>query len=111
MIKKGTVNTLGHSGRHCYYHPTLILTDRAVSTKAFQSSLGKNRLMKSGLIGAGRSTSSTSEKTRGKLSFVQFSGKKKGGEKCELCKSCDDEWMGSESVRRTDMASKHVMCD
>lgn len=45
--------------------------------------------MKSGLIGAGRSTSSTSEKTRGKLSFVQFSGKKKRGgrgEKCELCK-------------------------
>lgn len=85
MIKKGTVSTLGHSGRHCYYHPMLILTDRAVSTKAFQSSLGKNRLMKSGLIGAGRSTSSTSEKTRGKLSFVQFSGIKKRGGRSVSC--------------------------
>lgn len=75
MIVKSILLTI--RGRKCDYHPRLILTDRAVSTKAFQSSLGKNRLMKSGLIGAGRSTSSTSEKTRGKLSFVQFSGKKR----------------------------------
>jgi hypothetical protein len=49
-------------------------TERAVSTNAAQSSLGRKRRMKSRFSGASRTTSSTSEKTRGKLSFVQLPG-------------------------------------
>lgn len=62
--------------RSISYFPStdeISLTDRAVSTKAGQSNLGINRLMKSKLASVSLMTSSTSEKTRGKLSFVQFS--------------------------------------
>jgi hypothetical protein len=49
-------------------------TERAVSTNAAQLSLGRKRRMKSRFSGASRTTSSTSENTRGKLSFVQLPG-------------------------------------
>jgi hypothetical protein len=49
------------------------LTERAVSTRAVQSSFGKNRLRKSRLGSDSRMTSSISEKTSGKLSLLQFS--------------------------------------
>lgn len=52
-----------------------LLTDLAVSTNAGQSNLGMNRRRKSKFLGTSRITSSTSEKTRGKLSLLQFSSR------------------------------------
>jgi hypothetical protein len=66
-----------------------------------------NRLMKSRFASAGRISSSTFSKTRGKLSFVQFSEEKEFDHQNRVLRSIRDD---SELIL-TDMTRQHVMSD
>lgn len=66
-----------------------------------------NRLMKSRFASAGRISSSTFSKTRGKLSFVQFSEEKEFNHQNQVSSSVRDD---SERIL-TDMTRQHVVSD